>query len=170
MLMIYLFIFFAKIIEVSFMTLRVVFITKGEKVYGSIIGFFEVVIWLGLIGSVLDGIQDDPLRMIAYSLGFACGNYVGSFIEEKLAIGLMTINIIATEDNGRKLANILRNKKIGVTVVDAEGIEKSRNLLIIHAKRRRKSEILKLIDDTNIPAVISVNDTKVIYGGYGIRK
>ncbi|MGO1818208.1 MAG: DUF2179 domain-containing protein [Senegalia sp. (in: firmicutes)] len=168
--MYYLFIFFAKIIEVAFMTLRVVFITKGEKIYGSIIGFIEVVIWLFLIGNVLDGIQDDPLRMVAYSLGFACGNYIGSFIEEKLAIGLMTINIIATGDNGRKLADILRNKKIGVTVIDAEGIEKEKNLLIIHAKRRRRGEILKLIDETNIPAVISVNDTKVIYGGFGIRK
>lgn len=168
--MYYLFIFFAKIIEVAFMTLRVFFITKGEKIYGSIIGFIEVVIWLFLIGNVLDGIQDDPLRMVAYSLGFACGNYLGSFIEEKLAIGLMTINIIATGDNGRKLADILRNKKIGVTVIDAEGIEKEKNLLIIHAKRRRRGEILKLIDETNIPAVISVNDTKVIYGGFGIRK
>ncbi|MGO1651646.1 DUF2179 domain-containing protein [Senegalia sp. (in: firmicutes)] len=168
--MYYLFIFFAKIIEVAFMTLRVVFITKGEKVYGSIIGFIEIVIWLFLIGNVLDGIQDDPLRMVAYSLGFACGNYLGSFIEEKLAIGLMTINIIATGDNGRKLADVLRKKKIGVTVIDAEGIEKEKNLLIIHAKRRRRGEILKLIDETNIPAVISVNDTKVIYGGFGIRK
>ncbi|MBS4537710.1 hypothetical protein GOQ27_04505 [Clostridium sp. D2Q-11] len=168
--MTYLFIFLAKIVEVAFMTLRVVLITKGEKVYGSIIGFFEVMIWLSLIGSVLIGIQDDPLRMVVYGLGFACGNYVGSYIEEKLALGLMTLNIIVTEENGIKLARILRDKKIGVTVIGAEGIEKNRHLLIVHAKRKRKNEILRLIDNSDIPTVISVNDTKVIYGGYGIRK
>lgn len=168
--MTYLLIFLAKIVEVAFMTLRVVFITKGEKVLGSIIGFIEVMIWLSLIGSVLVGIEDDPLRMVVYGLGFACGNYVGSYIEEKLALGVMTINIIVTEENGRVLAGMLRDKKIGVTVVDAEGIEKNRNLLIVHAKRKRKNEILRLIDESKIPTVISVNDTKVIYGGYGIRK
>lgn len=168
--MIYVLIFFVKIIEVALMTLRVVLITKGEKLYGSIIGFFEVVVWLSLIGSVLVGIEEDPLRMVVYSIGFAVGNYVGSYIEERLALGLMTINIIATEENGKELADILRSENIGVTSVDAEGREKNRSLLIIHAKRKRKSEILKIIENTEIPTVISVNDTKVIYGGYGIRK
>ncbi len=87
MLSYYAFIFFAKIIEVALMTVRTVLITRGEKLYGSIIGFIEVTIWLYVTSSVLSGIKDDPIRMVVYALGFTCGNYVGCVIEEKLAIG-----------------------------------------------------------------------------------
>ncbi|MGE5628987.1 MAG: DUF2179 domain-containing protein [Solirubrobacterales bacterium] len=166
----YLFIFFAKIIEVALMTIRTVLITRGEKVYGAVIGFFEVMIWLYVINTVLNGIQNDPARMIAYALGFSCGNFVGCTLEEKLALGVLTINAITAEENGQRLAEILRDNHIGVTMMDAEGINDVKKMLIIHAKRKNKKQILKVIEDSGINAVVSINDTKTIYGGYGLRK
>lgn len=166
----YIAIFLAKILEVALMTVRTVLITRGEKVYGSIIGFVEVVIWLYVVSAVLVGIQDDPVRMIVYALGFACGNYLGSYLEEKLALGILTINIIASKENGEKIAAILRKENVGVTAIEAEGINEIKKMLIIHAKRKRKIEIIKLIESTEINCVISINDTRTVYGGYGIRK
>jgi uncharacterized protein YebE (UPF0316 family) len=63
-LILYLFIFFAKIFEVSLMTVRTVLITRGEKLWGSIIGFVEVILWLYLISNVLIGISENPVKMI----------------------------------------------------------------------------------------------------------
>lgn len=166
----YLFIFIAKIFEVSLMTLRTVLITRGEKVYGAIIGFFEVTIWLYLVNKVLVGINEDPIRMVIYALGFACGNYLGSVIEEKLALGLLTISVIVSEADGDILAEHLRKDNIGVTKIKAEGINENKSILMVHAKRRRKNEIIKLIESTNVNAVISINDIKTVYGGYGIKK
>ncbi|HEY8892114.1 MAG TPA: DUF5698 domain-containing protein [Clostridium sp.] len=163
-------IFFAKIVEVSLTTIRTVLITRGEKFYGSIIGFFEVLIWLYVIGTMLVGINEAPLKMVAYALGFACGNYIGCILEEKLALGLMTINAIVSVRDGKILAEILRADNVGVTLVDAEGLKEEKKMLILHVKRKRKSEILKLIQNSNINAVISLVDTRTIYGGYGIRK
>jgi uncharacterized protein YebE (UPF0316 family) len=166
----YLFIFIAKIIEVSLATLRTVLLTRGEKLYAAMIGFCEVIIWLLIIGNVLDGIREDPLRMFVYALGFACGNYVGSTIEEKLAIGLMTINVIISKEDTEKMVELLRQAELGVTTVSANGINNDKTLLIIHAKRKRKNEIIKLIQSCNINTMITVNDTKTVYGGYGVRK
>jgi uncharacterized protein YebE (UPF0316 family) len=166
----YLFIFFAKIVEVSLMTVRTVLITRGEKFLGSIIGFFEVMIWLYIISTVLNGIQQDPIRMVVYALGFSSGNYIGCMLEERLALGVLTINVISSKDNGMKLAELLRNKHIGVTMMDAEGLHEVKKMLIIHAKRKRKSEIIKMIENSGLEAVVSVSDTKTVYGGYGIRK
>lgn len=163
-------IFFAKIIEVSLTTVRTVLITRGEKLYASIIGFVEVLIWLYVIGTVLVGINAEPLRMVAYALGFACGNYIGCILEEKLALGLMTINAIVSEKDGETLADILRAEKVGVTIVEAEGLKEEKKMLILHVKRKRKSQIVKLIQNSKINAVISLMDTKTVYGGYGIRK
>lgn len=167
---VYIFIFLAKILEVSLTTVRTVFITRGEKFLAAIIGFFEVSIWLYVIGKVLSGIQEDPKKMIIYALGFACGNYIGCIIEDKLAIGLLTVNIIVDECDCGKLATILREKNIGVTVIQGEGINSKRKILMIHAKRKRKNEIIKIIENSNIKSVISITDTKTVYGGYGIRK
>jgi len=166
----YLFIFFAKIVEVSLMTVRTVLITRGEKLYGSFIGFFEVMIWLYVISTVLNGIQQDPIRMIVYSLGFCCGNYIGCMLEERLALGVLTITLISSKEDGIKLADILRDKHIGVTMMDAEGLHEVKKMLIIHAKRKRKSEIIKMIENSGLEAVVSISDTKTVYGGYGIRK
>ena len=166
----YITIFLAKILEVSLMTVRTVLLTRGEKVYGSIIGFIEVVIWLYVVSAVLVGIKDDPIRMIVYALGFACGNYLGSFLEEKLALGILTINVIASKENGEKIALILRKQNIGVTALMAEGINETKKMLVIHVKRKRKNEIIKLIENTEIQCVISINDTRTVHGGYGIRK
>jgi len=43
-------------------------------------------------------------------------------------------------------------------------------MLIIHAKRKRKAEIISVIENSGINAVVSVSDTRTVYGGYGIRK
>lgn len=169
-MMLYVLIFLAKIVEVSLMTLRTVLITRGEKVVGSIIGFFEVIIWLYLVSTVLVGISEDPIKMVVYALGFSVGNYVGSFLEEKLAIGLLTISIVASAKDAVIIAEKLRKDNLGVTLVEAEGINEKKKMIVVHVKRKRKKEVIKLIEDTNTKAVISIADTKTVYGGYGIKK
>ena len=166
----YLMIFFAKIVEVSLMTVRTVLITRGEKFYGSVIGFFEVLIWLYIISTVLIGIQEDPVRMVVYALGFASGNYLGCMLEERLALGILTITVISSKEDGLKLADILRDKHVGVTMMEAEGKHEIKKILIMHAKRKRKCEIIKIIEGSRLEAVISISDTKTVYGGSGLRK
>ena len=166
----YVMIFLAKIIEVSLMTVRTVFITRGEKVYGAIIGVVEVSIWLLVVSSVLDGISDDPLRMVVYALGFGTGILLGSTIEEKLAIGLVTLNIIVSEEDAGLMAQLLREDDLGVTIITAEGYKEPKKIIMTHVKRKRKNEVMKLIGNSDINCVISISDTKTVYGGYGIRK
>jgi uncharacterized protein YebE (UPF0316 family) len=161
-------IFFTKILEVSLMTLRTVLLTRGEKLWASIIGFIEVLLYLYLISYVLIGISENPMKIIVYSLGFASGNYIGSILEEKLAIGLVTVNIITSVEDGEYMAEVLRKKDIGITMVDAYGKNEARKMLIIHIRRKKKDEVLRLVQNEKINSVISVNDTKLVYGGYGL--
>ncbi|WP_423237246.1 DUF2179 domain-containing protein [Clostridium putrefaciens] len=170
MMVLYVLIFLAKIVEVSLMTLRTVLITRGEKLVGSIIGFFEVIIWLYLVSTVLVGISEDPIKMVVYALGFSVGNYVGSFLEEKLAIGLLTISIVSSTNDAIIIAEKLRKDNLGVTLVEAEGINEKKKMIVVHVKRKRKKEVMKLIAETNTKAVVSIADTKTVYGGYGIKK
>ena len=167
----YLIIFVAKVFEVSLMTLRTVLVTKGEKVFGSLIGIVEISIWIVLTSTVLSGLKDDPFKMVVYAIGFAVGIYLGSTIEEKLAIGLVNVQVIVNKIEGETLTNHLREKGIGVTVMEGQGLSEPKSILILHIQRKKKNEIIKDIVKTVPGAVISASDLKTVHGGYGlIRK
>lgn len=166
----YIIIFVAKVFEVSLMTLRTVFVTKGEKVYGAMIGIVEVSIWIVLTSTVLAGLKDDPFKMVVYALGFATGIFLGSTIEEKLAIGLITVQVIVSKEEGELLTSNLREKGIGVTVIEGQGLSEVKSILMLHIQRKRKNETMKQIVKTVPGAVISASDLKTVYGGYGLIK
>lgn len=169
-ILIYFGIFFAKTVEVSLATIRTVLITRGEKLWGALIGFVEVVLWLYLVASIVTNVTEDPIKVIFYSLGFSFGNYVGTILEEKLALGLVTMNVIASKEDGMKLAEILREQNVGVTTIDGEGRIESKKILMVHIKRKKKNEVISIIENSGYNCVISVNDTKGVYGGYGLKK
>ncbi len=165
--LLYIIIFCAKIIEVSISTIRVVFIGKGERVKGAILGFVEIMIWLIVVSSVLNNITEDPIKMLIYAAAFSLGNYLGVTIESKIAVGLASIQVVVNEKDGDVLADILREQGYGVTIIEGKGKNESiKNLLFIQLKRKKIPEAVKLIKQHNPEAYITVNDIKSRLGGY----
>lgn len=162
---VYVIIFFGKIIEVTMATIRIVFINKGEKLFGALVAFVEVLLWVFITGTVLVGFIEAPLKVLVFSLAFALGNYLGCYLEGKIALGLSTIQIITTE-NSEKLIQELRNNNLAVTVIQAEGKEGPREILEIHLKRNRITSTVKLINKNIANCMITVSDVKVLKGGY----
>ncbi|MDN4493584.1 DUF2179 domain-containing protein [Ureibacillus aquaedulcis] len=158
----------AKVIEVSLSTVRTVFISKGMKGYSSLIAFIEVLIWLKVVSVVLIDISENPANMVAYAIGFAVGNYIGIWLEGKLAIGLITIQVIVDESVGQELADYLRSQNVAVTVMHGEGRDTNRSVLILHLKRKIKDKVIADIEQKVEKALITASDVKVIHGGYGL--
>ena len=144
----YIGIFLAKTLEVTLATIRTVLITRGEKLLGALIGFVEVIIWVYLVGNLITTVSEDPIKVLFYSAGFAFGNYVGTFLEEKLALGLITVNVITSKEDGDKLAHLLREEKLGVTTIDGEGRVESKKILMVHLKRKKKNEVVEMIENS----------------------
>lgn len=161
----YFLIFFGKILEVTFATLRIVLINRGERTKGSMVAFVEVLLWLFITGTVLADFQNNPLKVVVFSLAFAIGNYVGSWLEEKIALGLSTIEVITKEDTAN-LVEVLRSNNLAVTVIDGEGMEGRKKILELHLKRSRVKPTVNLINKNISDCVISVSDVKVLRGGY----
>lgn len=163
----YLMIFIAKTIEVSIATIRLVYVNKGERVKGAVLGFVEVMIWILVVSSVLNNITSDPLKIIAYAAGFSLGNYLGVSIKSKVAIGLASIQVVVDAEAGNVLANLLRDNEFGVTIIDGKGKDDSiKSLLFIQLKRKKIPAAIKLIRETYPNAYISVNDVKSTVGGF----
>lgn len=166
----YILIVFVKTIELSMTTVRLKLITKGQKLAGSIIGFFEIALWLIVVSIVLEDITSDPWKIVAYSLGFALGNYVGSVLEEKIGLGNARIDVIVPETEGIALAEVLREKNFAVTVVDGKGRIRPRKILIVIVKRKDIPEVSQFIMDHSDEAFITTSDTTPVIGGYRVRR
>lgn len=164
---VYLFIFFGKILEVTVNTVRVLMITKGQRLVGALIALFEASIWLAVTGTVLAGFQDDFLKCVVFVAAFAAGNYLGSWFEDKLAFGLASIQVIIPESESDKgLAELLREKNFAVTVLSGKGKDGRRELLILHVKRKRIPEASEIIKTHLQSAVIVINESRIIHGGF----
>ncbi|ADY12564.1 DUF2179 domain-containing protein [Sphaerochaeta globosa] len=168
---IYFIIFFGKILEVTVSTIRMVLINRGERVKGTMVAFFDSILWLLITGTVLEGFQEDPLRMVVFAFAFAVGNYMGSWFEDKLAFGLSSVQVIVPEDpESVALADSLRKDNFAVTVIKGTGRNGNRDILLLHLKRKRIAEAVTLINTMLPGAVVVVNDSKIISGGYISRK
>ena len=68
-------VFFIRIIDVSLGTVRTIIIVKDKKLFASIIGFFEMLIWFLVAKEAINTNNNSILIAIFYSLGFATGTY-----------------------------------------------------------------------------------------------
>jgi len=169
-IILYAIIFCAKIFEVSIGTLRIVLVSKGQKVKAAMIAFIECIIWVLVVSTVLVDITSDPVKVVIYCAAFAIGNYIGVSLENRLAMGLSSIQVITDLEEGNELAQLLRDNNFGVTVMKGEGKEKEKEVLILHLKRKRITEAVNLIHSQIEHALITVNEVNVLRGGYIKRK
>lgn len=156
-------IFLARICDVTIGTIRIIFVSKERKLWASIFGFFEVLIWLVVIGQVMQNL-DNVFCYIAYAAGFACGNYIGITIEGKLAMGVLIVRIFTT--NGEtKLIDSLRASGFGVTNIAAQGGSGPVNVVYTIIKRSCLQEVVSIIKQFNPKAFYSVEEVRSVNAG-----
>ena len=158
-------IFFARICDVSLGTLRIVMISKGQKRIAPILGFFEVLIWLLAIGKIMQNL-DNWVCYISYAGGYATGNYIGMLIEEKLAVGIVKLQII-TGGNSGKLINALINAGYGITHHDAVGGASGNLVNVVYSvvKRNDINRVVTIIQEYDPNAFYSVGDVRFVNKG-----
>jgi len=158
-------IFLLKAIEVSIATLRIILISKGYRRYGTILSFFEVLLWTFVASRVIMSMMDAPIKGIMYSLGFSLGVYVGSRIESYIAMGRVLIQAIVSKEQSDQITGSLRDKGYAVTTMEAQGRDSQKSVLMIFAKRRGKEEIISEIHRIDETAMIITNDVTYLQGG-----
>ena len=97
----------AKILEISVQSLKTVLMVKGQRVYASLLGFLEVLIWGLVISAVITTLGDDMWLLLFYCVGYASGLYLGSLLEEKLALGTVNLQIIANPKHTEEIEKYL---------------------------------------------------------------
>ena len=153
----------ARIADVSIGTMRIIFVAKGLRKLAPILGFFEISIWLLAITQVMANL-DSVANFLAYAIGFSLGNYLGMYIESKLALGMVVIRIITKRDS-QSLVDKLRSQGYGVTVADAQGNDNPVNIIFTVIKRSSIKKVVPLINEYNPRAVYSIEDVRYVSDG-----
>ncbi len=157
-------IFGLRVTDMTFDTLRVLFVMRGRKPIAWGLGFCQSAIFVIAITSVLSNLEN-PLNIVGYAAGFATGNVVGIYIEERLAIGFVHLQIISPR-YGNALGERLRAEGFAVTEVPARGKDGMVTMLNCNVRRKQVTEIESLIYEVDGDAFITASEIRSVRRGF----
>lgn len=150
----------SRVIDVSLGTIRMILANKGIKLTASIIGFFEVLIWLLVITTIMKNLTNF-VAYIAYALGFSLGTYFGIYLEERISIGQVRLRVITKKD----LVQMIDDMKPTKYVFISDSVNSSHGKIkIINAFLERKylKTVIKKVKERDPEAFYTVEDLKLI--------
>jgi uncharacterized protein YebE (UPF0316 family) len=153
-----------QLLYVPMLALRTICMVKKLTVLTAFFGFLESIIYVFGLAIVLSGDQT-LVAMLVYAFGFAMGLVVGIYIENKIAIGYISLLVNIRQKN-TELITRLRECGFGVTVFEGEGKDSARFRLDILTKRTREKELLALIDAYEPSAFVLAYEPTRFQGGF----
>ena len=157
-------IFFARICDVTLGTIRIISVSRGLRKLAPILGFFEVLIWVVVIGQLVQNLKS-PTAYFGYAAGFACGNYIGMFIEQKLAIGIYMVRIFLLETK-TDLACSLARERLRRHDFPWEGKTGPVQMLYITVQRKQMDDLMSIVHAEVPDAFITVEEARTAEKGY----
>lgn len=151
-------IFFGRICDVTLGTLRIIFVSKGERTKAPIVGFFEVFIWVVIISQIFSH-ASSIIAYLAYAGGYAAGNYVGILVENKIAFGFQLFRVY-TKKNGTELTKLLNNSGFGSTLIRGEGAVSEVDIIETVVSRKACAKVTGIIDNFDKNAFYLVEDIR----------
>lgn len=161
----------AKIVEISIQSLKTCMMVKGQRVKAAGLGFVECAIWGLVISTIIGSLGDNLFLLLFYCVGYATGLYLGSTIENKIALGTSNLQLIANDESTEKIICYLKEHDRGYTVFDGHGSTDKMNMIFIVLSRREAPVVLKdirAICDNKVFVVAS--EVSKYAGGYGMVK
>ena len=156
-------IFIARILDVSIGTIRTLIMVKGKLKITSILAFLEVLIWILVVKEALVTDNNSVFIPISYSLGYATGTFIGSYICKNLIKSVIGIEIIVKQ-NKLKLIKAIRKCGFAVSVIDLK--DNKNGLLLCQVNHKSEQKLIGLVKKYDENAFIIVNDTKYVFNGF----
>lgn len=150
----------ARMTDVSLGTLRIIFISRGFKLLATMVGFFEVIIWLLAITQIMKNLNN-VFYYLAYAGGFSLGTFLGMLTESKLAMGKALIRIIIP-DSDAQIISRLKAAGCGLTYFPAHGAVNPVKVVFTLVNRKDIPCFLNILKETSPEAVYSIEDIRTI--------
>lgn len=160
-------IFFARILDVSIGTLRTNVMLHDKKVIAAILAFLETLLWFLIAREALMIDISSFFIPISYSLGYASGTLIGSFLSSKFIHGVVMVQAIVDENNARILKE-LKAKGYLVSIIELKNNFDGdpRMMIYLQVNSQTLKKVEKIIRKCDKDAFIAISDTKKVMNGY----
>lgn len=155
-------IFIARILDVSIGVIRTVELVKDNTIKAVVLAFFEVLIWFLVAREALTSSDLNILVAIFYSLGYAFGTLIGSYLNKNLVKGSVGVQVISSSFNINKI-NKIKNEGFGISSLK---LDNNKKMLFIEVEKKRLKKLLLLINSIDSQSFITVSDTKFVSKGF----
>jgi len=156
-------IFVARICDVTLGTLRIIFISKGKKTLAPLVAFFEVLIWIIVIGELLSH-TNSLISYVCYAGGYATGSFVGMYVEERLALGIQLLQIY-TKRPAHELQHQLNQANYGATIVHGEGVNGPVSIVQTVVNRKNLPQVESIVNQFDPDVFYAMYDAKTVRRG-----
>ncbi|UJF32347.1 DUF2179 domain-containing protein [Paenibacillus hexagrammi] len=156
-----------QIVYVSCFTLRMLLTLKGETYTAAALSMLEIIIYVIGLNLVLKYL-DQPACLIVYAVGYGLGVLTGSWIEERLALGYISVKVI-TDEVHNYMAAFLRRQGFGVTSWIGWGRDGERLMLEVLAKRKSEKYLYDCILAVDPKAFVVTMESKRLNGGFWLK-
>lgn len=157
-------IFVLRICDMALDTIRVLFVVRGKKKLAWVLGFFQSLIFILAISSVLAN-ANNWLNILGYAAGFATGNVVGMIIEERMALGHIHLTIYSST-RGAAVAEALRKDGYAVTEVAGRGKDGTVTVLHCSVLRKKVDSVETIVLEEDPTAFITSADVRQVRRGF----
>jgi uncharacterized protein YebE (UPF0316 family) len=156
-------IFCSRIFDQSVGTLRMIFVAKGLKNIVPVFAFFESLIWLLAIGEIMKHLNN-PLCYLAYAGGFAMGNWVGMWLDERISLGNVIIRVIMSVASP-ELIEQLKAANFGLTLLDAEGGKGKVKVVFSIIKRKDVKHFVDILNQYSPHSFFTIEEVRSVNEG-----
>lgn len=153
-------IFTMRVADQTLGTLRIVMLISGRRVVAGILGFFESMLWLLAVASVV-GSVDSPVKVVAFAGGFAAGTMLGGTVEQWIGLGKNLIRVIAPVSSP-PVAEAIRELGYGATVVNGEGLDGNVRITFSVVPRRQVRGVMESIRQVNNAAFVTAEGIETV--------
>jgi uncharacterized protein YebE (UPF0316 family) len=150
-----------RVADVTLGTLRTVFVVHGRRGAACILGFFELLIWVFVVSSVVRNL-DRPVYAVCYAFGFALGTYLGITVEAWFGAGDQVIRVFTRL--GPQLAKELRGMGFVVTQFEGAGKLGPISMLFLQSPRRRMRPVIEHVIRADSECFYIVDDVRLSSG------
>ncbi|MFL7893036.1 MAG: DUF2179 domain-containing protein [Anaerolineales bacterium] len=157
-------IFFLRMTDITFATMRVFMVVRGKKVLAWFFGFLQALIYVLVISAILADLENWT-KILGYAFGFATGLVVGMTIEKRLALGYTNLQIVCPQ-RGLEVASALRDEGYAVTEVAAQGKDGAVEILHCSVLRKEEAKLFSSLLDIDPSAFITAKNVYRVQHGF----
>ncbi len=157
-------IFGLRILNTAIGTIRLVIVTRQQRLLAAFLAFFEALAFAVTIASVATDLNN-VMNLLAYCVGFSVGNYIGMAIERRFITSYMTVNVICST-RGQEIAAALREQGYGVTMTMGEGKDGAVTMLRSVVLNREVPKMVGIIRSTHTDAFVAVEEARAVHRGW----